>query len=205
MNTVDTRYSSPGFTLVEVLLALALMGAVLTAGMRLVRQNLVVEQSLRAMDTRRIPEDAVFDLLQRDLDGVSAQPGAIRVSEGVLLNLTASARFDDAGARQSSLLPAEVLYHIERHDDANWLIRELKDLTVEKPVVERLVLLRDVEHTTLRVHDGREWLPATEATLQKAPVALEVRVGRTNCAESCRIYLLGSAPNTGNEGPRAQR
>ncbi len=77
MNTLGTRRKTPGFTLLEVLVAVGIMGLVVVGCLKL---TLVAQKTLREVEVQQKLLDGARDLLLQDKRGVLPDHG----SEGSL-------------------------------------------------------------------------------------------------------------------------
>lgn len=197
-------HAQRGFTLVEVLLALLLLGIILTASLGLVRQNLVVEQALRAQDTVRLDEDVFFEFIRRDFDGIIGHEAALSAPSGTLLQLRTLAWFVEDQAEGRRLLPADVTYALEAHTTSCRLVRTQQDRTQAESVAERMVLLRDVESVRLRVHTDKGWVEPDDSLPRLASSAWEVTLTRVGRPPVRRVYLRSHPPIAPGRDPRAR-
>ena len=190
------------FTLVEVLLALALTGTTLALAARIALNVLKARQAVTGTLDRQRRLDHVADCIAADLDGQLTD-----IDDSVVIRLDANHRplieivglaAEPGHSLHTSRLPATVTYRLVRapHEDLRLkLEREVQPLAGRSSVPWSTTVCNDLAGFEVELHDGQQWLPLTARTLKQVPEPRGFRIAYHRAeddTELTRTFVLGS-------------
>ena len=175
---------APGFTLVEVLLAMSLTGLVFAISGRVVVQmsetrNSVQLRNARA-EQRLVLESVISDDFARMLPIEIKNKPPLVVVEGsnLVLELPVLATvLDDEESLHTPLKPCLIRYWKHREPDANYKIeREIIDLTDPARVIRKVQVASGIEQLNVAIRRKGEWSDLATVTLLDAKEVEAVRI-----------------------------
>lgn len=174
------------FTLVEMLLALALTAVLFTLTGRVVVQTLQAQTFLEQDGSRSRRVDLVFDRLSTDLErwlpglpGETAPLTVFGTPQQVLQFSTLAASAEEPGSLHVALRPATVRYRLSENSNADGsssLVREVVDRTNAAALPLRETLAEQLVEFKVEVFSRGAWVNGFAPTESNTPPPSAVRV-----------------------------
>ncbi|MDP2227622.1 MAG: type II secretion system minor pseudopilin GspJ [Moraxellaceae bacterium] len=156
------RRATSGFTLLELLVAVAILALLATGAYKLLTSTLAVRETTQQHQQQRLALQKAFNLIQRDFQQAvqrpvrdeygDAQP-ALYLPQANVVEFTRTGWRNPMGETRSEMV--RLRYRVENGE----LIRERWDMLdrVRTAAPQRLVLLDNVSDFRLRIYSGGGW------------------------------------------------
>ncbi len=199
---------SRGLTLVEVMLALSLGSAVVSAAGVVAVQSVQVERSLKSEMLSQWQREQVLRQFESDVRSALNSPGktapAFRFQEnpGHLVTIASLAQIPERNAFSRRRMPSQVTYSLrwDPNDDRyQVLVRSVKDMTQPESQSIEQRLAEDLQEVSIEYFADKKWQAGPIVKSAGNPVIRALRL-RCRWAGDDRAETIRTVPTRSNDG-----